>query len=90
VDEFRERFNAYAAARLSPEDFVPRVEIDAVVNLGEITEAAVEDVFALAPFGHGNQPPLFAARAVEVAAAPVVMKEKHCGLRCARTAAALR
>ena len=77
VDEFRERFNAYAAARLSPEDFVPRVEIDAVVNLGEITEAAVEDVFALAPFGHGNQPPLFAARAVEVAAAPVVMKEKH-------------
>jgi len=77
VDEFRQRFNAYAAARLSEEDFAPRLEIDAVVDLGEIAEAAIRDVFALAPFGHGNPPPLFAARAVEVAAAPVVMKEKH-------------
>ena len=77
VDEFRQRFNAYAAARLSAEDFAPRLEIDAVVDLGEINEAALEDVFALAPFGHGNPPPLFAARAVEVAAVPVVMKDKH-------------
>jgi len=77
VDEFRRRFNAYAAARLGPEDFAERVEIDAVVELGEISEAAIKDVYSLAPFGHGNPPPLFAARAVEVAAAPVVMKEKH-------------
>jgi len=77
VDEFRRRLNEYAAARLGPDDFAPRVEIDAVVNLGEITTAAIEDVFALAPFGTGNPPPLFAARAVEVAAAPVLMKEKH-------------
>jgi single-stranded-DNA-specific exonuclease len=77
VDEFCRRLNAYATARLGPEDFAPRVEIDAVVDLGEIHEAAVAGVFALAPFGHGNQPPLFAARGVEVAAAPVVMKEKH-------------
>ena len=77
VDEFRQRLNAYAAARLGPEDFAPRVEIDAAVDLGEINEAAIAEVFALAPFGHGNQPPLFAARAVEVAATPVVMKEKH-------------
>jgi single-stranded-DNA-specific exonuclease len=77
VEEFRRRFNAYAAARLGPEDFAPRLEIDAVVDFGEITDSAIADVFALAPFGHGNPPPLFAARAVEVAAAPVVMKEKH-------------
>jgi single-stranded-DNA-specific exonuclease len=77
VGEFRERFNAYAAARLGPQDFAPRLEMDAVVDLDEITEAAIEDVFALEPFGHGNPPPLFAARAVEVVAAPVVMKEKH-------------
>ena len=34
-------------------------------------------MFALAPFGNGNPPPLFAALDVEVAAQPVVMKEKH-------------
>jgi single-stranded-DNA-specific exonuclease len=77
VDEFRERFNAYAAARLSPEDFLPRVEVDAVVDFADITEPSVQEVLALAPFGHGNPPPLLAALDVEVAGQPVVMKEKH-------------
>jgi single-stranded-DNA-specific exonuclease len=77
VDEFRERFNSHAAARLGPEDFIPRLDIDAVVTVGEIDENAAEGVFALAPFGHGNPLPVFAAMNVEVAGAPVVMKEKH-------------
>jgi len=34
-------------------------------------------LFMLAPFGHGNEQPLFAALNVEVAAPPVIMKEKH-------------
>jgi single-stranded-DNA-specific exonuclease len=77
VDEFRQRFQAYAAARLKPEDFLPRMEIDAVAELRELTEAAIADILSLAPFGHGNEPPVFAALGVEMAAAPVVMKEKH-------------
>jgi single-stranded-DNA-specific exonuclease len=77
VDEFRQRFNACAATRLRPEDFLPRLEIDAIADLRELTEPAVDEVLALAPFGHGNQPPLFAALGVQVAAPPVVMKEKH-------------
>ena len=77
VDEFRERFNAFAAARLKPADFLRQVEVDAVVELREITERHIEEVFALAPFGNGNPPPLFAALNVEVAAPPVIMKEKH-------------
>ncbi|MFY9725381.1 MAG: single-stranded-DNA-specific exonuclease RecJ [Bryobacteraceae bacterium] len=90
VDEFRQRLNAYASTRLGPEDFAARVEIDAVIELGEINEAAIEDVFALAPFGHGNQPPLFAARAVQVAAAPVVMKEKHLRIVARRNGRSLK
>ena len=77
VDEFRQRFNAYAAARLSPEDFLPQLDIDAVVEFGDLTDPCVQEVLALAPFGHGNPPPLVAALDVEVAAQPVVMKEKH-------------
>ena len=77
VEEFRARFNAYAAARLRPEDFEPILDIDASLDLREITDAVTEELFALAPFGHGNPPPLFAALDVEVAAPPVVMKEKH-------------
>jgi len=77
VEEFRERFNAYAATRLRPEDFLPCIDIDAVLELREINDQSVESIFALAPFGHGHQPPHFAALGVEVAVAPVVMKEKH-------------
>ena len=77
VEEFRTRFNAYAAARLGPEDFEPTLDIDASLDLREITDTVTEELFALAPFGHGNPPPLFAALDVEVAGPPVVMKEKH-------------
>jgi single-stranded-DNA-specific exonuclease len=76
VDEFRERFNTYAAALLAPEDFLRRVDIDALLELREITQPAINELFALAPFGHGNPAPLFAALNVEVAGS-VVWKEKH-------------
>ncbi len=77
VEEFRERFSAWALARLSPEDLRPRLKIDAVVELGEISEASVEEIFRLAPFGHGNPAPLFASMDVEVAGPATTMKEKH-------------
>jgi single-stranded-DNA-specific exonuclease len=77
VEEFRRRFNAYAAQHLCADDFLRRVEIDAVLALREISEATVDELFALAPFGHGNEQPLFASLGVEVAAPPVIMKEKH-------------
>jgi single-stranded-DNA-specific exonuclease len=77
VPEFRQRFNAYAAAKLSPEDFLKRVDLDAVVELRDINERSIDEVFALAPFGHGNPAPLFAAIGVEVSGPPVVWKEKH-------------
>jgi len=76
VEEFRSRFNAYALTRLSPEDFLPVVEIDGVVELRDIDEAAVTEVLRLAPFGHGNEPPTFAARNVEVASTSV-FADKH-------------
>jgi single-stranded-DNA-specific exonuclease len=77
VEEFRERFNACALTKLSPEDLRPRLQIDAILELPEITDAAVDDIFALAPFGHGNPAPLFAALDVEIAGPPAILKEKH-------------
>jgi single-stranded-DNA-specific exonuclease len=77
VEEFRERFNAYAAQCLRPEDFLPCWDVDAVLELRDIDDRSVGGVFALAPFGHGHELPCFAALNVEVAAAPAIMKEKH-------------
>jgi len=77
VEEFRERLNAYAARLLGPEDFVPFWDIDAVLELRDINDRAADGLFALAPFGHGHEPPCFAAFNLEVAAVPTVVKEKH-------------
>jgi single-stranded-DNA-specific exonuclease len=77
VAEFRERFNAYAAVRLRPEDFLPLVNIDAILELREISDRSLDEIFSLAPFGHSNPPPLFAALDVEVAGPPAVWSEKH-------------
>jgi single-stranded-DNA-specific exonuclease len=70
VDEFRSRFNAFAAQRLRPEDLVPELRLDAVVDPGDLDEGSVEDVFRLGPFGNGHPLPLFASLGVEIAAPP--------------------
>ncbi|PWT97914.1 MAG: single-stranded-DNA-specific exonuclease RecJ [Terriglobia bacterium] len=77
VPEFRERFNAYAASRLKPEDFHPEVRIDTLLELPEITDRMAAEIFSLAPFGHGNPPPLFAALDVEIAGPPALWNDKH-------------
>jgi single-stranded-DNA-specific exonuclease len=77
IAEFRARLNAFARSHLSDDDFAPRLEIDAVVELSEIDEAAVRSIEVLAPFGYGNPQPLLAALDVEVAAPPVVFAQKH-------------
>jgi len=77
VEEFRERFHAHAARCLRPEDFLPCWDIDALLEFREIDDRTVGGVLALAPFGHGHEPPCFAALNVEVPAAPSTIKEKH-------------
>jgi len=77
VSEFRERLNARATALLRPEDFERVLEIDGVLELRDVNEAAAEEVFLLAPFGYGNPQPVFAAMDVEVAAPPLVFADKH-------------
>jgi single-stranded-DNA-specific exonuclease len=77
VEEFRQRFNEYAAARLQPDDFRAQLSLDGAVELCEITDRHAAQVFALAPFGCGNPTPHFAALDVEVAGPPAAWNEKH-------------
>lgn len=77
LEEFRERLNSYAAQRLTPEDFLPQIEVDAELDFPEITDRAVEEILSMAPFGFGNPAPVFVVRGAEVVGTPVVWKEKH-------------
>jgi single-stranded-DNA-specific exonuclease len=78
VPEFRKRLDTYARERLTSEDFQPQLAIDAVVDLKELTTGpAVAEIFRMAPFGFGNPAPVLAIQNAEVAAEPIVVKEKH-------------
>ena len=78
VQEFRRRLNEYAAGCLTAADFQPQLAIDALVDLKELTTGpAVDELLSMAPFGFGNPPPVLAILDAEVAAAPVLWKEKH-------------
>ena len=74
---FRERLNAYAAARLTAEDFRPALRVDACVDLRELNGDVFDQLQQLAPFGAGNPNPVFVARGLEVAHPVTYMKEKH-------------
>jgi single-stranded-DNA-specific exonuclease len=81
IEEFRERFRAHAASLLTPDDFVPELDIDSELELREITDDLVGEVLNLAPFGMGNPSPLFVVRDVELAADPDIKNDKHAFLR---------
>ena len=77
IPEFRSRLNDHALARLTEEDLVRVLEIDALLDVPEVDEACVAEVLSLAPFGFGNPSPVFAVCGAEVAAPPAILKEKH-------------
>jgi len=77
VEEFRRRLNEYAAARLKPEDFRPSLELDGTLELGDLDDGTIAELLALAPFGHGNPPPLLAIVGAEVAGPATLFKERH-------------
>ena len=81
VDEFRRRLNAHARAVLTPDQLRPMLDIDAVVEISDLNEESVSQIFGLAPFGFGNPSPVFALRNVEIAAPPKVIKDVHLRLR---------
>lgn len=76
VGEFRRRFNDYASRKLTLEDLRPTIEIDAVLDLRELTDRAISEVFALGPFGCGNASPLFCVRGAELAGPASIFKER--------------
>jgi single-stranded-DNA-specific exonuclease len=76
IPEFRRRFNEHASNVLTLDDLVPTVQVDAVLQLTDLTEPAIAEVFALAPFGCGNPSPVFGVLDAELAGPPSIVKEK--------------
>ena len=81
VAELRERLDAFARERLTLADFEPVLDLDAELNLCDVTPSLFQALHLLEPFGVGNPEPVFAARGVQLTAPPRILKDKHVKLK---------
>jgi|WetSurSiteA1Bulk_404760.scaffolds.fasta_scaffold01325_3 single-stranded-DNA-specific exonuclease len=76
IHAFEECMNSYAEESLSAEDFIPVLEIDATVDLSDITFDLIREFDMLEPFGFGNSGPLLGSKGLEVIY-PKIVKDLH-------------
>ncbi len=81
VDDLRSKLDAFARTRLTPADFDPILDLEAELDLSEITPDLFHTLELLEPYGMGNPEPVFAARGVQLAAPPRILKDKHIKLK---------
>ena len=62
LPEFQERFEAYVAAHIREDQLQPTLQIEAELQLGDITKSFYNVLRHLEPFGPGNPRPLFVSR----------------------------
>ena len=62
LPEFQERFEAYVAAHIREDQLQPTLQIEAELQLGDITQSFYNVLRHLEPFGPGNPRPLFVSR----------------------------
>jgi single-stranded-DNA-specific exonuclease len=81
VPQLRTELDAFARTRLTPADFDPVLEVEAELDLDEITPALFQVLRLLEPHGAGNHEPAFASRGARLIAPPKILKDKHIKLK---------
>lgn len=78
VDEFIARFETIVAERITPEQLVPEIEIDAEIPLANVKPAFHNLIKQLEPFGPANMRPVFMTRGLlDYQGNTTVIKEQH-------------
>ncbi len=81
VPQLRAKLDAFARVRLTLADFDPLLDLDAELQLDQITPALFQALRMLEPYGVGNPEPVFSALGVQLTAPPRILKEKHVKLK---------
>ena len=77
MNELRTCFERATRELISQDDLIPKLTLDAELDLGMADEQWLESQDRLAPFGTSNSQPLLYSQGVTLASTPRVMKEKH-------------
>lgn len=77
VEEFRRRLNTNGAEKLTLEDFVPKIWVDAAMPFEYITESLIKELECLEPYGQGNEKPQFAQKDMWIRSARVMGRNRN-------------
>lgn len=77
MNALKTRFEQATRQLISQDDMIPRLTLDAELDLCMADEEWLESQDRLAPFGTSNAQPLLYSQGVTLASTPRVMKEKH-------------
>jgi single-stranded-DNA-specific exonuclease len=81
VSQLRAELDAFARTRLTQADFDPVLDLEAELDLDEITPGLFQVLQLLEPHGAGNHEPAFSSRGVRLIAPPKILKDKHIKLK---------
>ena len=76
-NQFQVLFAEQVRLGCKPEDRVPKIYLDAYLDLEDLNEKLWQDLELLEPFGAHNSQPLFCIKKVFVHEEPLLIKEKH-------------
>jgi single-stranded-DNA-specific exonuclease len=77
IPKLKERLEQIANEELKPDDLLPKIKLDATVQLAEITKKFADDLAYLQPFGAQNPQPLYHIPRVSLVQKPQLLKDLH-------------
>jgi single-stranded-DNA-specific exonuclease len=72
LPELHRRLSDQVREMLKPEDMIPKSMVEDVLTLDQVDPRLVEEIQALAPFGMGNNTPLFVIREAQLSKVQVI------------------
>jgi single-stranded-DNA-specific exonuclease len=74
IPAFSQAFEEVVSQKLSEEDFIPRVSIDALARLDQLDDSFLMEMESLSPFGTGNPEPILGLEDLTVLGSRLVGK----------------
>ena len=70
LDEFKAQFKQIADDQIPKENLIPKISVNAEMNISEINQRFLKFLHALEPYGPQNMRPIFVSRGLEVTGMP--------------------
>ena len=81
LEAFTNKFEQYVCQNINDEDFIPEIEVDMELDLGDITNNFISNLKRFAPFGPDNMAPVFMSTSVVEEGNGKIVGDKHIKMR---------